>query len=114
VKKKTFIIVVVLVVCAILVGFLTGIIPTSIPQFTSTQANPSVAPIAKLTVTPGSAGAGQLETAIPTKTIIVNIADAEKMRQLLHQKMVAEITNWLIVARLTTGGGAHACFVAWI
>ena len=54
---------------------------------TPTATNDVVNAISTMTLTPGSGGRGQLETAIPTKTIVVDIADAELMRQLLHQKI---------------------------
>lgn len=113
-------------ILAIAVGFYaydSGLIakveatPTPIP--TEAPGSPNEVAIAtamqnlqNLTPTPGSAGAGQLATAIP-KTVILDTASAEQMRQLMQSKMSTEIVDWLITARLTTGGGAHYCFVGW-
>ncbi|MBI2430956.1 MAG: hypothetical protein HYV39_03000 [Candidatus Levybacteria bacterium] len=90
--------------------------PTSTPAEAGSNAaavQTAVENVAQMTPTPGSAGAGQMETAVPTQTIIVDLGDANKMIELMQGKMTREMVNWLITARLSTGGGAHACFVAW-
>lgn len=87
--------------------------PTAAPESPNEEAVATVMlNLQNLTPTAGSAGAGQLETAIP-KTIILDQASAEQMRKILQSKMSTEIVDWLITARLTTGGGAHYCFVGW-
>lgn len=69
--------------------------------------------IAEMTVTPGSDGQDQMETAIPTKTIVIDLASAETMRTSLHEKMVKEPIDWLMAGRITTGGGSYDCFNAY-
>lgn len=89
--------------------------PTEAPESLNEQAvATAIQNLQNMTPTAGSAGAGQLETAIPTKMIVPDPANAEAMRQILQDKMASDISlDWLVTARLTTGGGAHACFVGW-